>query len=276
MSTSSFAPTTSYLDRPDGRIAYDQVGKGPLLVLVPGMGDLRSSYRHLAPRLAEAGFQVVTCDLRGHGDSDPTFASYGDAETAGDLLALVESFGRPAVLVGNSMAAGAAVIAAARKPELVSGLVLLGPFVRDPAANPAIKLAMRVLMAPAWAPTVWRGYLPSLYAGRKPADFEEYRGRVVAALRRPGYARAFSRTTHISHADAAASLSSVAAPTLVVMGAADPDFPDPAAEAAWIADALQGEFAIIPDAGHYPQSQQPDATLAALLPFLAGLPASRA
>jgi alpha-beta hydrolase superfamily lysophospholipase len=53
---------TSYLARPDGRIGYDVAGDGPLLVLVPGMGDLRAAYRFLAPALRHAGYCVAwTC-----------------------------------------------------------------------------------------------------------------------------------------------------------------------------------------------------------------------
>ena len=73
---------TSYLPRPEGRIAYDRTGEGPLVLLVPGMGDLRSTYRFLVPDLVAAGFTAVSVDLRGHGDSDVGFGSYGDAETA--------------------------------------------------------------------------------------------------------------------------------------------------------------------------------------------------
>ena len=85
--------TTAYLSRPEGRIAYDLAGDGPLVVLVPGMGELRSTYRFLAPALIGAGYRVVATDLRGHGDSDTTFASYGDVETATDVRALIEQLG---------------------------------------------------------------------------------------------------------------------------------------------------------------------------------------
>jgi len=57
----------------------------------------------------------------------------------------------------------------------------------------------------------------------------------------------------------------------VVMGDRDPDFPDPKAEAGWIADVLHGEAVIVPEAGHYPQSQQPDITTNAVLGFLKSL-----
>ena len=259
---------TTYLSRPGGRVAYDIAGEGPLVVLVPGMGDLRDGYRFLAPALAEAGYRVATTDLRGHGDSDASFASYGDAETAGDILALIEELGGPAVVIGNSMAAAAAVLAAAERPDSLAGLVLVGPFVRNGKVSLAQRVGLRLAMAPLWAASAWRSYLPKLYAGQRPADFEEYRDRLVASLRRPGYAKAFSLTTRADHAPAEARLADVSAPTLVVMGDQDPDFPDPRAEADWIAEALSAEVVIVPEAGHYPQSQRPEITTAAIVGFL--------
>jgi pimeloyl-ACP methyl ester carboxylesterase len=108
--TSTEAPrNTSYLTRPEGRIGYDIAGGGALVVLVPGMGDLRAAYCFLAPALRETGYRVACTDLRGHGDSDATFSSYGDEETAGGVVALIEELGGPAVIVGNSMAAGSGV-----------------------------------------------------------------------------------------------------------------------------------------------------------------------
>jgi len=98
---------------------------------------------------------------------------------------------RPAVIVGDSMAAGSAVPADIRQPELVSGLMLAGPFARDPAASAMRRALLRVAMARPWAAISWKAYLPKLYAGRRPADFGAYRDKVVASLRRPGYVRAF-------------------------------------------------------------------------------------
>jgi len=267
--TTARTGNTSYLDRPGGRIGYDVAGEGPLVVLVPGMGDLRAAYRFLAPALRAAGYRVACTDLRGHGDSDATFSSYGDEETADDVAALICELGGPAVIVGNSMAAGSAVLAAAQRPELVSGLVLVGPFVRNPAVGAGRRVLLRVAMAPLWAAISWKSYLPKLYAGRRPADFGEYRAQVVAGLRRPGYARAFSLTTRTSHAAAEARLADVTAPALIVMGEQDPDFGDPAGEAAWIAQAIGAQVVLVPEAGHYPQSQRPDITTAAVLRFLA-------
>lgn len=261
---------TQYLARPEGRIAFDLQGDGPLLVLVPGMGELRSSYRHLTPALLAAGYTVATVDLRGHGESDTTFSSYGDIETASDTHALIEHLGASAVIIGNSLAAGAAVIVAANHPSQVDGLVLVGPFVRNPPSNVFTRGMFRVMMAPLWVAAVWKGYMPTLYAGRKPDDFEEYREAVITSLKRKPYGKAFSLTTQqTTHDPAEARLAAVTAPTIVIMGDKDPDFTDPAAEAQWIGDALTAEVVMVADAGHYPQAQQPEITADAVLAFLA-------
>ena len=107
-----------------------------------------------------------------------------------------------------------------------------------------------------------------LTPGRRPADFGEYRDQVVAGLRRPGYAKAFPATTRTSHDPAEARLADVTAPALVVMGEQDPDFPDPQAEGDRIARALRAQVVMVPDAGHYPQSQRPGITAGAVLRFL--------
>ena len=70
--------TSQMLRRPEGRVAYDVEGSGPLVVCLPAMGELRSSYRHLTPLLVEAGFRVATLDLRGHGDRYARHAGHAD------------------------------------------------------------------------------------------------------------------------------------------------------------------------------------------------------
>ena len=269
MTSSAPKSSTLFLVRPDGRVAYSMEGAGPLLVLVPGMGELRSSYRFLVPALVAGGYTVVTSDLRGHGDSDTTFASYGDVETAGDIQALIEQLASSAVIVGNSLAAGAAVIVAADHPELVDGLVLVGPFVRNPPANMVTRRLFRMMTLPLWVAAVWKSYMPTLYAGRKPDDFEEYRTAVITSLKRKAHGKAFSLTTRqTTHDPAEVKLPAVSAPTIVIMGEKDPDFKDPAAEARFIGDALHADVVMVADAGHYPHAQQPETTTTAVLGFL--------
>jgi pimeloyl-ACP methyl ester carboxylesterase len=259
---------TKFLVQSDGRIAYDIAGQGPLIVLIPGMGDLRGSYRFLAPALRDAGYRVANTDLRGHGDSDTTFPSYGDEETASDILSLVDDLGEPAIIIGNSMGAGAGIVAAAKRPHAIRALVLIGPFVRNPPTNAMKSLILRIAMAKPFAAATWKAYMPKLYAGVKPEDFAQYRSTVVASLRRPGYAKSFSLTTRTNHDYAESQLGRVTAPVLVVMGDKDPDFPNPDDEATWVANSLNGEVAMVADTGHYPQSQRPDFVSSLVIEFL--------
>jgi len=231
------------------------------------MGDLRGAYRFLAPQLRDVGYNVACTDLRGHGDSDATFSSYGDIETAEDVIALIDELGGPAVIVGNSMSAGSAAFVAAARPDIVRGLVLLGPFVRNPKTSALQRVLLRLAMARPWVSTSWKAYMPKLYAGKRPADFADYRRAVVASLHKPGHAKAFSLTTRTDHAPVEARLGEVSVPALIVMGERDPDFPDPRAEAVWIARILRAEVVMVPEAGHYPQSQRPDVTTGAVLGF---------
>ena len=123
---------TDYLTIDGGTIAYDLTGTtdGPLVVLAHGMGDSREAYRFLTPMLVDAGYRVAAVDLRGCGESSVEWASYSRTDIAGDLVALVQNLGGPAVLVGHSIAGGAVTIAAANAPELVTAAIELAPFTR--------------------------------------------------------------------------------------------------------------------------------------------------
>jgi pimeloyl-ACP methyl ester carboxylesterase len=250
---------TQFLSRPDGRLAYDVTGPddGPLVVCLGAMGELRSSYRLLVPLLVESGYRVATLDLRGHGESDATFSSYDDRALASDALALVEHLGGPAVLIGNSMGAGAAVIAAAERPEAVSALALVGPFVRNPAGAGLMRVLFALLLMRPWGKAAFMSYYPKWTPGPRPAGYDEHTAAVRANLSRPGHWKAFVRTTRTSHALAEAALHDVQASAVVVMGTDDVDWKDPAAEAAWIGERLGAEVVMAPGVGHYPQAQAP-------------------
>lgn len=256
--------SSQLLQRPDGRIAYDVAGEGPLVVCLPGMGELRSSYRHLVPLLLAAGFRVACLDLRGHGDSDTTFDRYDDEALASDALALVEELGGPAYLVGNSMGAGAAVIAAAERPDAVLGLLLVGPFVRNPPGGRIGRLLLRLMLTRPWGRAAFMSYYPKWTPGEKPEGYDEHRAAVATNLRGPGHWRAFVRTARTSHAPAEARLGEVRAPAAVVMGAADVDWKDPAGEAAWVGERLGAEVVMVDGVGHYPQAQAPAVVAEAL------------
>ena len=261
-------PTTQFLTRGSDVIAYDVQGEGPLVVAVPGMGDLRTTYRFLAPTLVAAGFRVATLDLRGHGESGVDFDRFDDVAAASDVVALLEHLGGPATVIGNSMGAAVAVVAAADRPDLVERLVLTGPFVRDVPSPPGMGLAVRTALLRPWGPRFWRMFHRRMFAAQVPADYFDYRDGLLVSLTRPGAWSAFQQTVRTSHQPAEDRLAQVNAPTLVVMGTADPDFKDPAAEAALVAERLHGRVVLVPDAGHYPQAEFPDVVGPVVVEFL--------
>ena len=276
---------TEFLDTPGGRIAYDVTGQGPLIVLSPGMGDLRQVYRFLAPKLAAAGYRVATADMRGHGESSMGWTSVtgGDAITrtdvAGDLLGLIRHLGGPAVIVGHSLSGGAATIAAATAPELVSAIVEINPFTRTQKYSIGALLTVRRyrrgglrLMGTQMFKSLpmWLRYLDVAYPS-KPGDYAGYMAQLRAKLSEPGRMAEFMKTGKSTPADAEAKLASITCPALVIMGTADPDFPDPAAEGAAIVAAMPaglGTVATVAGAGHYPHAQSPGEVAALVISFL--------
>ncbi|MFW5416749.1 alpha/beta hydrolase [Nocardiopsis sp. CNT-189] len=261
------------LDRPGGRIAYDLHGPagGPLVVCVPGMADVRATYRHLAPALAGAGYRVAVMDLRGHGDSDASFTDYGTLATAADTAALIEELGGPAIAVGNSLGATAAAWVAATRPELVSGTVLLGAFLRGDGLRGPLALLLRAMLLRPWGPALGTAYLRGLFKGRTTEGHAEHIAAIRAGLGPADRYRAVTATIANSFRPVPARLDEVAAPALVVMGADDPDWPDPAAEADWIAGRLGARRLIVPECGHYPAAQRPDLVAPAVLEFAAAV-----
>lgn len=270
---------TSYLDVPGGRIAYEVVGQGPLIVLSHGMGDLRQSYRFLAPRLARAGYRVAFADMRGHGDSSTGWKSISRADVGGDLLALIRHLGGPAVIVGQSLSGGAATVAAAQGPDLVSGIVELNPFTRVPKTDFGAVLRVKgyrrdgILLGRVKAfksLPAWLRYLDLAYP-TKPADWADYTAALRAKLSEPDRMAQFVKTMDTNGSDAQAALPNVGCPALIVMGTADPDFPNPRAEGEAIVAALPpglGTLTMMDGVGHYPHAERPDDTAALITSFI--------
>ncbi|MEU1416062.1 alpha/beta hydrolase [Streptomyces sp. NPDC005731] len=269
---------TEYLSIDDGKIAYEVTGEGPLVVLVPGIGNSRDAYRFVTPRLVEAGYRVAVVDLRGCGESSAQWPSYTRTDIAGDLIALIHRLGGPAVLVGHSISGGAATIAAAQAPDLVTGIIELAPFTRkqtftlgDLRVSRYRKGMLRMLGTMLGSLTSWKSYLTLAYPGRKPADWTADLARTDAMLREPGRMKALQKMAQAAPTDAGAQLANVHCPALIVEGSLDPDWADPRAEGEAIVAAMPAGTArltMIEGAGHYPHVQHPDEVVSLVIDFL--------
>jgi pimeloyl-ACP methyl ester carboxylesterase len=260
-----------YLTRPAGRLSFTVTGVGPLIVAVPGMGDLRSSYRELAGPLVNAGFRVAILDLRGHGDT--TFTEHGDEATAGDILALIDELGGPAVVIGNSMAGSAALIAAADRPDAVAGLVLLSPFLRQSGGRASLalnRLMFRALFARPWGARFWTSYYAkTLNRGMHGPGLTEHVAEIADSMSSPVRLASFRQlAVQLDHTVVEPRLAAVTAPSLTVIGSVDPDYRDPAAELEFAAETLNGETLLVENAAHYPHLARPEIVTPRVLEFV--------
>jgi pimeloyl-ACP methyl ester carboxylesterase len=207
------------------------------------------------------------------------WASITRTDVAGDLAALIGQLGGPAVIVGHSISGGAATIAAATRPELVTGIVEINPFTRTVHYSPGGLLRVRRYRRCLFllggtqlfrSLGLWLRYLDLAYPAR-PADYAGYRAALAAKLREPGRMAEFLKTFKSTPADAEKQLPNIRCPALVIMGTADPDFVGPRAEGDAIIAAMPtgaGTGAIVDGAGHYPHAQCPEAVADLVIPFL--------
>lgn len=264
------------LTRPGGTVAYDLTGQAgnPLVILGHGMADSSATFRFLAPRLIDAGYRVATVDLRGHGRSSVGWPDYSTTAIAGDFLALIDELSpdAPAYIVGSSYSAGAAVIAAHQRPDAVRAMALTGPAVRTPkAGNVAMRITQSLVTRGPLGRPLWMWWWQNkLWPKAKPADFAEQYAALNANLGEKGRMAAAQAMMRIGHDASAAVIGQVTTPALVVMGSADPDFPDAKAEADWVAGALGGptEKLVVEGIGHYPHAEAVDEVTPAIVEFL--------
>jgi pimeloyl-ACP methyl ester carboxylesterase len=101
---------------------------GPPLLLLHGLTSTwENHWASIIPRLTP-DWHVFACDFRGHGKSGKVANQYQFVDYARDTAALLRGcVDAPAVLMGHSLGALAALIVAAQAPELARAVVLLDP-----------------------------------------------------------------------------------------------------------------------------------------------------
>ncbi len=239
-------------------------GDGPPLVWLHGFTQTRSSASRFRSILA-GSHEVWTLDLPGHGDAHALSGSLD--EIAQWVLDAVGP--APVDLGGYSFGGRVALHVALRAPSRVARVVVLGASrgIEDPEERAARRRRDEALaehleevgtdaFLEEWlAQPLFASLAPD--AGEREARSRDARG-LADSLRRAG-------TGTQRWLDP--QLAEVRAPLLALAGERDSKF---RAEAQALADAVpRGEYGVIAHAGHAAHLEQPDATAAALLTFLA-------
>ncbi len=255
---------------------------GPAVVLVHGHSvDLRI-WDEQAPALSAAGFRVVRYDVRGHGRSmaPPTGYTWEDyAADLGDLLERLnlegpeeESLGVDrAHVAGLSMGGGIALQFALDHPDRVLSLTLvdsaLPGFTYSDEFSRQIEELVAAVRAEGPRAAFERLWLTHpLFDGlrRFPDRFQRVREMALA------YTAADYREGALPAGYAPAvidRLNEITAPALVVVG--ELDIPDFRLTADVLAENLpNARQLLLPNCGHVPPLEQPDAFNDALVAFL--------
>jgi len=239
---------------PHTTLHYQQAGVGPNVVLLHhAIGSVRT-WRKQLPALA-GRFRATAYDRPGFGQSSWLDAyawppDYLDQDVA-DLISLLDALdiGR-ATLAGHSDGATIALLAAARHPERVAGVLAESPHVavEVPRCPAAIEQFVGELAAsPDLHASLMRNHGPRV-------------GQVVQRWRERWCDPAFWAW------DVSDELVQVRCPVLVVHGADDPYFS--VQHSAMIAERTQGELVVLPGVGHSPHVEAPDLFEPLLLAFL--------
>lgn len=246
----------------------EEAGAGPPVLAIHGLGGGAHFFGGFARRL-QSHWRVLAVDLPGTGRSgagDP----FSMERWVDELGALTEHrIDQPVVIVGHSMGTIVALKIFQRWPERVRGLVFTGglpevrPIVRERLSQRLAALRTAESLH-GWGPTVSPANFSPATMGAHPevvALFERlFEEQAVATYR--------ASVGILLESSAADAVAAVAVPGLAVTGA-DDQYAPPEEVAAFAARmARPAQLVVLPDCGHLPFLERPEAFAAAVIAFL--------
>ena len=262
---------------PDGPAMRD---RSVLLALHGGPGFDHAYLKPFLSPLADVA-QLVYLDLRGQGRSGrPPLATCTAEQMADDVAAFCRLLGleRPAVL-SHSFCGTVALLLALRHPGLAGRLVLV-----DTVASWSVVVGEALALLEEWHGPEVRAAARAM-EGDTSAEADEDFGRVAfptyvadPALR-PSVMEAMGRSGYNAEVadhfwnrladayDVRGRLGEIGVPTLVVVG--ERDWRTPPSASRTIAAGIPGaELLVLPDVGHFPYAEAPEAFAAAVGRFM--------
>ena len=254
-------------------LSYRIHGAGNPVLFLPPAGTRSDVWlAHQVPAVVGAGYQAIVADNRGTWPSPAPPGPYRLADMAADTAALISRLGlAPCAVVGASLGAMLAQELAARNPEMVHAVALLGTRRRADAFRQMLARATVDRMLAEAPPTEADivGQLAQMFGPGTLADDRAVSDWAELIRRYPvrghGPAAQHEAIIDVDHSDA---LRHISRPCLVV--AFEADVVTPPAFCREVADLIPGCWYIeIPGAGHLGFLEQPEAVNSALTGFLA-------
>jgi pimeloyl-ACP methyl ester carboxylesterase len=254
------------------RLYYEEHGNGAQTVLFAH--GLLWSGRMFARQVdaLRGRYRCITFDWRGQGQSEVTPSGYDMETLYADTLALIDTLGIQAChFVGLSMGGFIGMRLAARRPDIVKSLILIGTSADpEPAANiPKYRmlnmvarwLGFRLVVAPVMRVMFGQTFLTDPARAQLRQEWRQQ----LLANHRIGVTRATAGV--ITRQGISDLLGAIAARTLILVG--DQDVATPPAVARRIHERIpQSQLKLIPGAGHTSTVEQPELVSAAILAFL--------
>lgn len=250
----------------DINLYYEVNGDGQSLLFIHGLGSSTRDWELQVQEFSKT-FQVITWDLRGHGQSDKPAGPYSLPMFAADAAGLLQSLNiKSAHVVGLSLGGGVAFQLAIDHPELVRTMVIV---------NSAPELVVRTLQDRI---AIWQRFAIVRLLGMRKM------GQVLSRRLFPKEEQMSLRTTFVerwaendprAYQEAMRAmvgwsvtdkLGSIKCPTLVI--SADQDYTPVAVKERYTKLMPNAELVIISDAHHATPVEQPEKFNAVLMDFL--------
>jgi len=248
----------AFLKRDGVNLYYEVHGEGPVILLTHGYSATSQMWKGQIAPLGRK-HKLVIWDMRGHGKSDyPADQNeYSEEKTVADMAALLDAVGAKQAIVGGLSLGGYMSLAFnATHPERVKALLIIdtGPgYKKDDAREGWNKNALRTAER---YEKEGLGQLEGASAERRTAQHRDATG-----LARAGRGMLTQKNARVIN-----SLPDIKVPSIVIVG--EKDTPFLAASDYMAAKIPDCEKAVIPDAGHAANIDNPAAFNAALEKFL--------
>jgi len=255
----------------DITINYELAGSGRPLVLIHGLGGNAQTWETQVPQLSRH-YQVLTWDVRGHGQSDKPDGDYSAELFASDLAALLGTLSIPSAFVlGHSMGGVIALRFALDFPGLCSALIVssssaeVNPQATKYWQNLAAAVLEKGIETVAFEPS---RLFSKGFVERNPGAVDEFAGK--RPVNEPScYARAALAMSDYNYNE---ELGRIRCPTLIIVG--NQDVVTPPGGSVKMSRLISGSKLIIfKDCGHVSYVEQPEVFSKAVLDFLAGVSA---